>query len=291
MTRFEVSVAASTANLGAGFDCVGVAFDRYDVVELLPGGSQITIEATGEGADQVPLDASHLVASSVLAGLRHWNQPIDGFTLRCHNAIPHSRGLGSSAAAIVAGLVLAWGLSHPNQELDRHEILQLATQAEGHPDNAGAAIYGGAILAWQGATEAELVELDVISELNFVAYVPKAEAATKTARGVLPDQVARQDAVAQAINAALLPYALASRPDLLLQATEDYLHQPYRVALMPESFALLRQLRGDGVAAAISGAGPSVLAMATSQELPEAAGFEKWQLGLGEPVQLRQPEI
>ncbi len=146
--RLAVRVPATTANLGSGFDCVGMAFDWYDelTLEILdaPG---LEVEVTGEGADQVPRDERHLVVASVLRGLDAFGVPVPGMRLTSHNTIPHSRGLGSSAAAIVAGLALAWGIAKPGEPLDPAVVTRLATDVEGHPDNAGAAAWGGAILA------------------------------------------------------------------------------------------------------------------------------------------------
>ena len=253
MTRLTVRVPATTANLGSGFDCVGMAFDLLD-------GPGLEVIVTGEGAAGVPLDESHLVVSSFLDGLAQFGaERPAGMRLTCRNTIPHSRGLGSSAAAIVAGLTLAWGVARPGAEVDRAAITRLATAAEGHPDNAGAAVWGGAILAWAREGRVSLVQLPLPSD--FEAFVPGFECRTDEARRVLPQTVARTDAVAQAIAAAALPLALTVRPDLLLDATADLLHQQYRADLMRPAYALMQRLRAAGVPAAISGAGPTVIAV------------------------------
>ncbi|MFV0427990.1 MAG: homoserine kinase [Arachnia sp.] len=261
MTSLSVRVAASTANLGSGFDAMGIGLDLYDEVSLTSGGDSIRVRVTGEGADSVPLDESHLVVRSLLAGLSEFDGSVEGFELVCHNSIPHSRGLGSSAAAIVAGLCLAWGIARDG-ELDRREILRLADQAEGHPDNAAAAVFGGAVLAWRGSKGVDLLELPLHPKIECWVLIPEDHSATKHAREVLPESVPRSHAVHQAIRAALLSRALTDRPDLLLEATGDLLHQNYRRELMPESMALVDRLRQAGVAAAISGAGPAVMCFA-----------------------------
>ena len=263
----RVRVPATSANLGPGFDSMGLALDWYDEIEAEVIGAGVDIDVTGEGAEEVPRDATHLVVASIAQGLEAWGVPVPGIRLRAHNSIPHSRGLGSSAAAIVAGLSLAWAIAHPDTPLDRVEVLRLATLAEGHPDNAAAAVYGGVVLAWSEGERVECVQLQAHRDLEAVAFVPGHEVATRGARAVLPSQVPRPDAVAQATAAALLVEALTRHPEHLLAATRDLLHQPYRAHLMPESARLMDALSGRGVPAVISGAGPSVLAIGTPQQL------------------------
>lgn len=280
MRRLTVRVPATTANLGSGFDCVGMAFDWFDelTVDILdqPG---VEIVVAGEGADDVPRDERHLVVSTLLDGLEALgaSRPA-GLRLTCHNTIPHSRGLGSSAAAIVAGLAFAWGIARPGEPLDRAVVTRLATEAEGHPDNAGAAVWGGAILAWSREGRVSLVQLPLPDDFAAVAFVPDFECRTDEARRVLPETVTRTDAVAQAIAAAALPLALTARPDLLLDATADRLHQQYRADLMRPAHDLMLRLREAGVPAAISGAGPTVIAVGMPDQLApigavEATGF------------------
>lgn len=292
MTTLRVRVPATTANLGSGFDCVGAAFDWYDelTLEILPQPG-LEVIVTGEGAGQVPCDERHLVVASILRGLGEWGGARPGMRLRAHNTIPHSRGLGSSASAIVAGLALAWGIARPGEELDRRELLRLSSELEGHPDNAGAAVHGGAIWAWQHAGDVRLIELDLHPCLSAMVWVPGFECRTDDARAVLPESVSRADAVAQAIAAAALPMALTVRPDLLLDATDDVLHQPYRADLMRPSYDLMMRLRADGIPAAISGAGPTVIAVAgetalTRAQAMDCEGFQRRRLAFGEGVRL-----
>ena len=271
--RLAVRVPATTANLGSGFDCVGMAFDWYDELTLeVLDGAGLEIEVTGEGAGQVPRDERHLVVASIHRGLAAFGVTVPGMRLTSHNTIPHSRGLGSSAAAIVAGLALAWGIAKPGEPLDPAVVTRLATDVEGHPDNAGAAAWGGAILAWSREGRVSLVQLPLPDDFEAVSFVPDIECSTDEARALLPDRVSREDAVAQAITAAVLPLALTLRPDLLFDATADRLHQQYRAPMMPESYELMLRLRAAGVPATISGAGPTVIAVGPTAQL--AAAFE-----------------
>lgn len=293
MTTLHVRVPATTANLGSGFDCVGMALDFHDDLELqlLGDPGVLSIEVDGEGAHDVPTDETHLVVSSLLAGLREWGGQRPGMRLRCHNRIPHSRGLGSSASAIVAGLAFAWGISRPDVALDRRELTRVSSLMEGHPDNAGAAVWGGAVLGWFEGQEVQLVQLAVPGTITTRIWVPHFEVKTAGARSVLPDEVSRHDAVAQAIAAATLPLALERRPDLLLAATADRLHQSYRAELMRPSFDLMCVLREAGVPATISGAGPTVIAVGTPEMLAPgdavaADGFERHVLAVGPGVEL-----
>lgn len=293
--RLTVRVPATTANVGSGFDCLGMAFDLYDELTLEVGGpaGELSVEVTGQGEGNVALDERHLVISSLLAGLAEWGGERPGLRLTCHNRIPHSRGLGSSAAAIVAGLAFAWAIAHPGEPLDRAELTRLSSRLEGHPDNAGAAVWGGAILAWFADADVRLVNLDVHADLGVRVWVPEFEVGTAGARSVLPDSVPRADAVAQAIASAALPLALERRPDLLLAATADRLHQGYRAPLMPQAWDLMVALREAGVPAAISGAGPAVLAIGTADQLAVAdaaacAGFNRLHLAVGPGVTLNE---
>ncbi len=293
MTTLTVRVPGTTANLGSGFDCVGMAlaFDDELELELVADPGVLSIDVEGEGSGNVPGDDSHLVVSSLLAGLAAWGGERPGMRLRCLNRIPHSRGLGSSASAIVAGLAFAWGISHPGDPLDRPELTRVSSALEGHPDNAGAAVWGGAILGWFERDSVRLVQLDVPSVITTRVWVPQFEVGTAGARSVLPDSVSRDDAVAQAIAAAALPLALERRHDLLLAATSDRLHQSYRAGLMQPSFDLMTTLRAKGVPATISGAGPTVIAVGTQEQLSRsdavtAQGFERHDLALGSGVEL-----
>jgi homoserine kinase len=194
-----------------------------------------------------------------------------GIAVRALNVIPHGRGLGSSASAIVGGLSLARALVLTGADkMNDEKLLQLATEMEGHPDNVAAALYGNAVVAWQedqhGKRVAQAISLSVDTRIRAIAFIPSTAMATAKARKMLPETIPHRDAAQNSANSALLVHALTLRPDLLFRATEDFLHQSYRSEAMPASFALLNKLRGAGVAAFISGAGPTVLALHTGSE-------------------------
>lgn len=287
----SVRVPATSANLGPGFDCLGMALGWYDElsVEVVDGGHRF--ELSGEGADEVPRDESHLVLATIAHGLADLGHELPPVVLRAHATIPHGRGLGSSAAAIVAGLALAWGIARPDEELDRAWACRLGDAIEGHPDNVAPAVLGGVVLAWTDV-ELRLVELPAAPGLAARVWVPGFAVPTAAAREVLPSQVPFADAVVQAGRAAALVYALTADPSHLLAATADRLHQPYRAPLMAPSAALVASLRDRGVPAVVSGAGPTVLALGTPAQLAAADrlahdGFVEHHLALGEGVRLR----
>ncbi len=265
----RVRVPATSANLGPGFDALGLALGLHDELEVRAlGAPGVRVEVHGEGAGAVPEDETHLVVRALRVALDHVGAPQTGLHLVCHNRVPHGRGLGSSAAAVVAGVLAARGLVAEPEALDDDVALALATELEGHPDNAAPALLGGLTVAWTddapatGTSPVHAVRLAVHEDLAPVAIVPPGHLSTHAARGVLPAQVPHADAAWQAGRSALLVEALGRRPDLLLPATEDRLHQGYRRQVMPASLALVDALRARGVAAVVSGAGPTVLALA-----------------------------
>lgn len=275
-----VTVPATSANLGPGFDSLGLALDLRDtlVAEVLPDG--LEVEVYGAGADGVPRDESHLVVRSMRAAFDVLGEQPSGLRLTCHNVIPHARGLGSSSAAIVGGIVLARALvADGAQRLDDDAAFRLAADLEGHPDNVAPALYGGFTISGHepgadGREEFYSVGSPVAAGIGAVVFVPPDGVETTVARGLLPATVPHADAAADAGRTALLVAALAGRPDQLLRATRDYLHQDYRRPAMPESLALVDALRADGVPALVSGAGPTVLAFVTDGgDRDEAAGL------------------
>lgn len=274
-----VTVPATSANLGPGFDALGLALTLYDEVHVevtdQPAGS-VRVEVAGEGADTVPTDASHLVVRAMTLTCQHLGLARPPLAMRCTNRIPHGRGLGSSAAATVAGVLAARALVAP--DLSDDEVLTLAGRLEGHPDNAAACLLGGLTIAWTGQAGVRSVRTDPVAGLRAAVLVPTEALSTRTARGLLPGAVPHADAAHSAGRAALLVHALTRRPDLLLDATEDRLHQDYRASAMPGTARLVADLRARGVAAVVSGAGPSVLALLTQPltELPAAA--DGWRL-------------
>jgi homoserine kinase len=289
-------VAASSANLGPGFDSLGMALSLYDDIVVETTESGLTVEVDGEGAGQVPLDSSHLVVRAIERGLQAASVAVPGMIVRCRNDIPHSRGLGSSAAAVVGGLAAVNGLviQAGSTALTESELIQLASEFEGHPDNASAAVLGGAVVSWtegDGAPRYAAASLRLHPDIHLFPAIPEERSSTAETRVMLPERVSHTDARFNVSRAALLVVALTERPDLLMEATEDVLHQPQRAAAMPVSAEYLRILRRCGVAAVLSGAGPAVIALSAEPELPAAAleygtanGFTVSELAVGEGV-------
>lgn len=272
-----VRTPASSANLGPGFDCLGLCLGLYDDLAVTTTASGLRVQVAGEGADSVPTDERHLVVRSLRAALAAMDVPQPGLSLVTDNRIPHSRGLGSSAAAIVAGIRLAQGL-YPEAAMAPEDALRLASVLEGHPDNVAACLLGGLTVAWTDAEGAYATRLDVHPQVRAEVLVPAYEVATQTARAVLPEQVPHRDAAVNAGRAGLLVAALTQQPELLLPATEDRLHQRYRGPAMPETLALVDVLRAHGVAAVVSGAGPSVLVLAVEAPLPAELVPDDWSM-------------
>lgn len=268
----QVQVPASSANLGPGFDAFGLALamhDRY-VAQVLDD-SILDIDVTGEGADEVPRNDKNLLVKAMYKGFDFLGGRPKGLAIRALNVNPHGRGLGSSASAIVGGLVLARALVLNGEDhMSDIQLLSLATDMEGHPDNVSAALFGGATISWfeveKHKSSAHCIHLNVDPRIQAMAYIPSKALATSKARKMLPKTIPFADAVRNTTNAAVMSHALTTRPDLLFVATEDFLHQSYRAEAMPESYALVQKLRGAGVAAFISGAGPTVLALHTADQ-------------------------
>jgi len=258
--RARVRVPATSANLGPGFDAFGLALSIWDDVEVeaITGPTQVEVE--GQGAGSLPTGDDHLIIRALRAALDHVNAPQAGFFLRCRNRIPHGRGLGSSAAATVAGLMLARALISTPEALDYETLLALATEFEGHPDNAAPALYGGATIAFHNHGKPAVAHIP-LCELDTTVLLPTHELATSQSRGALPDAVSHVDAAFNAGRAGLLALALSGQHDLLMAATQDRLHQPYRSVVMPHTASLIEKLRDNGVAAVVSGAGPSILVL------------------------------
>jgi homoserine kinase len=275
----RVRVPATSANLGPGFDAFGLALGLYDDVVVRVADSGLHVDIAGEGAETVPRDERHLLVRSLRTAFDVLGGQPRGLEVVCANRIPHGRGLGSSSAAICAGIVAARAVTTgAESRLDDAALLELATEIEGHPDNVAACLLGGFTLAWTENGAARAVRMDPAPTLAPVAFVPAKPLLTETARGLLPRTVPHVDAAANAGRAALLVEALTRRPDLLLPATEDRLHQEYRAPAMPQSVALVRRLRDDGVPAVVSGAGPTVLALAeqgAADKIADLAG-EEW---------------
>lgn len=290
-------VSASSANLGPGFDSIGLALSLCDEITVETTSSGLVVTVEGEGAGQLPVDADHLVVRALERGLQAVGVRAPGLVVRCRNAIPHSRGLGSSAAAVVGGLAAANGLVAQTdwQTLDDTQLIQLSSDFEGHPDNAAAAVLGGAVVSWVDRSgdhpRYAAVPLRLHPDIHLYCAVPEERSLTAETRVLLPAQVSHDDARFNVSRTALLVVALTERPDLLMAATEDVLHQPQRAPAMPASAEYLRLLRRHNVAATLSGAGPSVIAMTTAAGLPPEAveyaatsGFALIKMAAGERV-------
>jgi homoserine kinase len=295
-----VRVPATSANLGPGFDAFGLALACYDQVEARVTGGRLTVRVQGEGEQTADLGERHLVITAMRAAFDKMGGHPDGLTLNCVNAIPHGRGLGSSAAAVVSGILAARALAGDGADrLPDAEVLRLATDLEGHPDNVAACLAGGLTIAWRpggaggegpgsgagvvpgadglppdGRGPVRLLRLDVLGALTAVVCVAPTAMATHEARCALPAVVPHADAAANAARSALLLAGLTRDPSLLFDATEDFLHQRYRGAAMPETADLLRRLRRAGIAAVVSGAGPSVLALGLADAEPGLAAVD-----------------
>ena len=291
--RAAVSVPATTANLGPGFDTLGMALDWTDLFEVSVTPRDLTFDIRGEGTDLLPRNADHLVVRTLLDALDELGWDAPGLHLRAHSTIPLARGLGSSSAAIVAGLALAWELASPGIPMDSDWAFARAYRVEGHGDNVGPAILGGLTITWSNHTGSALPQIrtsSVRGDLRVLALVPSEVLLTDSARSALPKEVPLVDAVANIACAALLVHALAQDPSVLFDATQDTLHQPYRAGLYPGSHGLLAALRKRGYAAVISGAGPTVAVLHTQEQseelirvvdgLTEAQG---WQVHLLRP--------
>lgn len=270
-------VAASTANLGPGFDSLGLALSLYDEISVETTDSGLIVEVEGEGAGQVSLGTEHLVVRAIQRGLAACGAAVPGMVVHCRNAIPHSRGLGSSASAVVGGLAAVNGLVAQTDiaPLDESQLVQLSSEFEGHSDNAAASVLGGAVVSWiDSATEPPgyaAVRLRLHPDIRLFPAIPEERSSTAETRVMLPTHVSHCDARFNVSRAALLVVALTERPDLLMTATQDVLHQPQRAPAMPASAEYLRLLRRHGIAAVLSGAGPAVIALTTRSDLPREA--------------------
>ncbi|WP_064447843.1 homoserine kinase [Micromonospora sp. NBRC 110037] len=276
----RVRVPATSANLGPGFDALGLALGRHDDVTAEVTGGGVRVAVTGEGAGELPADERHLIVTAMRATFDVLGAQPAGLALECENRIPQARGLGSSSAAIVAGVLAARALvADGEQRMDDDAALRLAAELEGHPDNVAPCLLGGFTIAWTEPGGARAVSLPVAPAVRPTVFVPAERGLTSVARAALPATVPHADAALNAGRAALLVHALTTDPALLLPATVDRLHQEQRASGMPATAALVGALRAAGVAAVVSGAGPTVLALS---QVP--VGFEpgtdwrRWEL-------------
>lgn len=265
-----VEVPATSANLGPGYDCLGLALELTDTLvgEVVHDG--LDVHVSGEGEDLVG-DESHLVIRAMRAVFEQLGEQPTGLKLSCTNRIPHSRGMGSSSAAIVGGIVLARALVTDGATLlDDAQALSLANRLEGHPDNVAPALFGGFVISGQAGDAVWAQNAPIDPSISAVVLLPPYGVRTELARGLLPEAVPHADAAANSGRAALLVAALGGHPEQLLRATEDFLHQQQRQPAMPESIALVAELRSRGIPAVVSGAGPTVLAFVVDGVTPGA---------------------
>lgn len=280
-----VKVPATSANLGPGFDTLGLALALYDELEVSvrdePGA---TVEVLGVGEGEVPTDESNLVVRAIAHTFDAVGVPLPGLALRARNSIPHGRGMGSSGAAIVSGIMAAKGLLEGVVDLDAQQLLALANDMEGHPDNVAPALFGGLTIAWVTPEGPRFKKLIVHRGVSPLVLVPEHVMSTALARSLQPQSVPHEDAVFNVSRSALLVAALIQSPELLHAATEDKLHQSYRASAMPETDRLITLLRESGFAAVVSGAGPSILVLGSdpsqrlaAAKLVEEAAQTRWQ--------------
>ena len=285
-----VRAPATSANLGPGFDSLGLALALHDVVTARIIGSGLEIEVSGHGEETAAAGEDHLVVRAMRAAFAALGGQPPGIALQCRNAIPQGYGLGSSAAAIVAGLLAARALAGA-ADPPGDGLLRLAAGLEGHPDNVAACLSGGLTIAWMSADGARSARLSPLAGLAPVLCVPPEPLSTAAARLALPAAVPHADAAQNSARAALLIAALTGDPELLMEATEDFLHQRYRAAAMPRTASLIAGLRSAGIPAVVSGAGPAVLALTVTGRPPgagvaasiaaaEGAGWQASPLGV-----------
>ena len=259
--RVRVDVPASSANLGPGFDALGLALALYNEIEVVASDS-VSVTVAGEGAEHLAPNERNVVVRGVRMAYEAAGRSFRGCAVTCVNRIPLARGLGSSAAAWVGGLVAGNALL--GAPLDRDALLALAARAEGHPDNVAAALLGGLTVAFGGPAGARAVSLPVPAELRWIVLVPDLSMSTAEARAILPQSVRHADAVFNVQRVALLLASLqAGRTDLLSSALEDRLHEPFRLRLFPWMAEVTAAARAAGaLGCVLSGAGPSLLAVA-----------------------------
>jgi len=277
----RVRVPATSANLGPGYDSFGLALSLHDEIVVRVGEDGLDLDVAGEGADKVRKDSRNLVIKAMNTAFDRMGGRPRGLEVRCLNRIPHGRGLGSSSAAIVGGLAAARALTVGGDDrFDDERLLAVATEMEGHPDNVAATVHGGFTVAWTDGGEVGVLRSNPNPELLPVAFIPATELRTTKARKALPDVVPHGDAALNSARAALLGRAITDRPDLLMVATEDFLHQEYRRAVMPRTLALVDELRAAGVPAVVSGAGPTVLALTNRTTAPDLIAQTRrgWQI-------------
>ena len=274
--RVCVEAPATSANLGPGFDALGLAFGLYNRFHVvLRDDDELRIGVEGLGTGEVPLDRRHLVVRSMREAFDRAGEKLPGLELRCDNRIPHARGLGSSSSAIVGGVAAAaalLGRTGPEGGPDRDWIYQIAADLEGHPDNVAPCVFGGYTVAYRDGGTWGAARISPDERILPVLCVPEWRLSTERARGLLPRTVTHGDAAFNAGRAALMTAAVCGQPESLYAATEDRLHESYREPAMPRTLKLIGDLREhERLPAMVSGAGPTVLVLCTVEEGPARA--------------------
>lgn len=260
--RVSVKVPATSANLGPGFDTLGLALAMYDELTVTATEEKsVTVDVHGVGAGEVAVDETNLVASSVIATFAAVGQEAPGLHIEARNAVPHGRGLGSSGAAVVAGIAAAKGLLEGSVTFTEDLLLGIASELEGHPDNVAPALFGGLTIAWTTEEGPRHKKLMVHRGVSPLVFIPESTLSTRRARELQPASVPHADAVFNVSRSSLMVAAMLQSPELLFQATEDKLHQNYRAAAMPDTTETIALLRAHGYPAVVSGAGPSILVL------------------------------
>ena len=275
MTLIRVKAPATTANMGPGYDCLGLALDVWNPleIEVLKGGEPV-VEVTGEGADELGTGRDNLIYRAMEFLFQDVGEDMPAVRINCDNAIPIARGMGSSAAAIAGGLVAANYLC--SQEYTANDLLEMAATIEGHPDNVAAAVLGGMQLVIMDQTDEGnrlyTVPVNVPPELHAVVFVPQVRISTKDARAVLPEKVSMADAVHNMGRVGLLVAAMATNhPEYLTVATQDRIHQPYRQPLFPAMKVIFQAaLDAGAMGVFLSGSGSTVLALTKGREMTVA---------------------
>ena len=266
-TSVSVKVPASSANLGPGYDSLGISLAYFDELRVTRISQGLEFELTGEGADVVPHDVTHLV---VRAMQQCWAvlgiEELPGLRIVAHNRIPHSRGMGSSASAIVAGVAAANALLPVELRLNSQQLLQVCSDMEGHPDNVAPSLLGNFVISWGTAADWHSLPVSVHPQILPVVAIPDYEVSTQRARELIPAQLSHTDAARNSGRTALLSQALTTSPEYLFDATVDFLHQGFRAQAMAPSAALVDFLRSKGHAAVTSGAGPTVMIFAVGED-------------------------
>ena len=293
MQPFNITVPASTANLGPGFDCLGMALDLWNDVQFRPG-EKPGVEVIGEGAGQLSSKGDNLVYRAAERFFQETGVPVPAFSVTSTNRIPLARGLGSSSAAIVGGLLGASaiaGVAKPDMDL----LWDLAVDMEGHPDNVTPALFGGTQVVVKDETGLVRAQIPVVPDLRAVLFIPDESMPTNQARDVVPLHVSMEDAVYNIGRIALLVNALVTGcVEDLRVATQDRLHQPARQALLPWMVPLFRgAMDGGALGVFLSGAGSTILALTQGNEITVAREMEDAanKAGIQGVVKITQPSV